>query len=253
MSALVHHPLRQRDAKPAGDTDARGGFRRAAWYSGEGIAGATEAIAAIDKADDVAARVARPAMPGQPGALKEAAATVARVSAAAVASVPAAARIAEGVDAKGTLVCKSRAGALTAALKFAWLVKGPYPADPAETVRRLFLPGKDIGAAIQDCKTIMCAGGQATEGMTVDFDVRPRLNYWIALSGQKVQYSRTAEPGAFAARANDARHLAGRLAIDDAAAGGPKVDVELNVRLFKEFKQQHRPVKMGSPKKENEQ
>ncbi len=155
----------------------------------------------------------------------------------AAAGVSAAVLVAEGVDAKGAIVYKSRAGALTATLKYAWLVKGPYSADPGKTVRRLFLSAKDIGAAIQDCKTISCADGQVTEGMTVDFEVSPRLNYWIALNGQKVQYSGTVEPGAFAARANDARHLAGRLAIDDAAAGGPKVDVEFNVRLFKEFKQ----------------
>jgi hypothetical protein len=82
----------------------------------------------------------------------------------------------------------------------------------------------------------MCADGQVTEGMTVDFDVSPRLNYWIALNSQKEQYSGTVTPDAFAARANDTGHLAGRLAIDDVAAGGPRIDVEFNVTLFKEFR-----------------
>ena len=144
--------------------------------------------------------------------------------------------ISEGVDAKGTLVYSSRVGALSATLRYAWLVKGPDSVDPGKMVRRLILSAADIGAALQTCKTMMCAGGQVTEGMTVDFDAGPRLDYWIALNGQKVQYSGTVTPDAFSARVNVARHLAGRLAIDDVAAGGPKVDVEFDVRLLKEFK-----------------
>jgi hypothetical protein len=134
--------------------------------------------------------------------------------------------------AKGTLVYKTR----SATLGYAWLVKGPYLEDPSKTVRRLILSAKDISAELQACKTIMCADGQVTEGMTVDFDVSPRLNYWIALNTQKVQYSGTATPDAFAVQANDAGHLAGKLAIDDVAAGGPRIDAEFDVTLFKEFK-----------------
>ena len=141
------------------------------------------------------------------------------------------AAIAAGNDANGTLVYKT----LSATLKYAWLVKGPYLEDPSKTVRRLILSAKDISAELQACKTIMCADGQVTEGMTVDFDVSPRLNYWIALNSQKVQYSGTVTPDAFEARANDAGHLAGRLAIDNVAAGGPRIDVEFNVTLFKDF------------------
>lgn len=137
-----------------------------------------------------------------------------------------------GKDAKGTLVYKGR----SATLKYAWLVKGPYIEEPTKTVRRLILSARDISAELQACKTIMCADGQVTEGMTVDFDVSRRLNYWVALNGQKVQYSGTVTPDAFAAIANDAGHLAGRLVIDDVAAGGPKIDAEFNVIVFKEFK-----------------
>ena len=43
-------------------------------------------------------------------------------------------------------------------------------------------------------------------------------------------------PEAFVATANDAQHLAGKLAIDDVAAGGPKVDVQFDVKRSKEFK-----------------
>ena len=162
------------------------------------------------------------------GALKE--------PAAAVAGTAPNPPMTEGVGAKGTLIYKSRAGTFTANLNYAWLVKGPNSMDPGRTLRHVILSATDIGPALQSCKTMMCADGQLTQGMTVDFDVGPRLNYWISLNGQKVQYSGTVAPDAFAARVNDARHLAGRLAIDDATAGGAKVDVEFNSKLSKEFK-----------------
>ena len=139
--------------------------------------------------------------------------------------------IAAGSEASGTLAYKGR----NATFKYAWLVKGPYDRDPTKTVRHLILSANDIGVAIQACKTISGADGKLTEGMTVDFDVSPRLDYWIALNGQKVQYSGAAMPNAFSARANDPGHLAGKLAIDDVAAGGPKVDAEFDLAVFKTF------------------
>ena len=147
------------------------------------------------------------------------------------ACMPARIASAAGNDASGAMAYKG--GSVT--FKYAWLVKGPYERDPARTVRRLILSTKDISADIQACKTISCADGKVTEGMTVDFDVSPRLDYWIALNGQKVQYSGAAMPDAFAARANDPAHLAGKLTIDDVAAGGPKVDADFDVTVFKAF------------------
>jgi hypothetical protein len=143
--------------------------------------------------------------------------------------------VAAGADAKGSLAYKT----LSAKLKYAWFIKGPYSVDPNKTVRQIVLAEKDIGAALQACGTMMCANGQVTEGVIVDFDVSSRLNYWIALNGQKVQYSGTVDPKAFAARANDADHIAGTLTIDNVAIGGPKVDAEFDVTLFKQFKAAH--------------
>jgi len=112
-------------------------------------------------------------MPAKTAALKDQAATMASV--AANAAIPA------SNVAKGTLLYKTR----SATLRYAWLVNGPYVEDPSKTVRRLILSAGDISAALQACKTIMCADDQVTERMTVDFDVSPRLNYWIALISQK--------------------------------------------------------------------
>jgi len=148
-----------------------------------------------------------------------------------VASMPANVAIAADNQAKGTLTYQTH----SVMLKYAWLVKGPYERDPGKTIRRLILSSNDIGPKLQACKTMTCASGQVTEGMTVDFDTPPRLDYWVAMNGQKVQYSYGAMPEAFVARINDAGHLAGNLAIDDVAAGGPKVDAEFDVNVFKEF------------------
>jgi hypothetical protein len=67
----------------------------------------------------------------------------------------------------------------------------------------------------------------------------PRLNCWVALNGQKVQYSGAARPDAVTAKANDATHLAGQLAIDDTAADAPKVTATFDVTLAKDFKVAH--------------
>ena len=121
-------------------------------------------------------------------------------------------------------------------LKYAWLVSGPSDMEPGKTVRRLVMSTSDIGAKMKSCATFSCTDGSVTEGMTVDFTDGPRLNYWIVMNGQKIQYSGTARPEAFTQSANDAGHLAGRLAIDDTAAGGPKIDAQFDVTLIKEFK-----------------
>ena len=132
----------------------------------------------------------------------------------------------------GNLSYKGR----TTALKFAYFVTGPSDMDPGRTVRRLVLSATDIGARLSACKTFSCTDGEVSEGATVDFVGGPRLNYWIAMNGQKVQYSGTATPDAFSARGNDPARLAGRLAIDDTAAGGAKLDADVDVPLLKEFK-----------------
>ena len=132
----------------------------------------------------------------------------------------------------GNLAYKGRA----APLKYAWLVTGPSDMEPGKTVRRLVLSATDIGDRLAACKAFSCTDGEVTEGATVDFTGGPRINYWIAMNGQKVQYSGTARPDAFAVRGSDPARLAGHLAIDDTAAGGPKLDADVDVPLLKAFK-----------------
>jgi hypothetical protein len=81
-----------------------------------------------------------------------------------------------------------------------------------------------------------CASGNVTEGMTVDFDVGPRLNYWVVGNGQKVQYSGTAKPDeTLKLTADTPEHLAGTLAIDDGAMGGARVSVKFDTTTVKQF------------------
>lgn len=126
-------------------------------------------------------------------------------------------------------------GARKSAIAHAYLVKGPDAVDDRKVIRRLVLTTTDIGPKIAACATMSCVDANVTEGMEVDFDAGPRLNYWVALDGQKTQYSGTAVPDSLAASANDARRLAGRLSIDDSSAGGPAVDVEFDAPLVRAF------------------
>jgi hypothetical protein len=137
--------------------------------------------------------------------------------------------LAAASDTKGTLAYKTR----TADLKYAYLVKGP-DAVSKQTIRRLILSATDLGAKIAACKTMSCTDSDLNEGLSVNFDSGPRLNYWMVLNGQKIQYSGTLKPEVLKTTANDAKRIAGKLTFDDAGAGGPKVDIEFDATLTKE-------------------
>lgn len=136
------------------------------------------------------------------------------------------------VTASGSISYKEK----VIAPRHAYLVQGPDSVDPGKVIRRLILSPVDILAEIRACTEMSCPEGRLMEGMTVDFGAGPRLNYWVVMNGQRVQYSGTVRPEAFTARTDDARRLAGRLAFDDGKAGGPVVDVEFDASLTKEFR-----------------
>jgi hypothetical protein len=81
-----------------------------------------------------------------------------------------------------------------------------------------------------------CLTNDLDNGVTVDLDAGPRLNYWVVLKGQRIQYSGTAKPETLKATTNAPTRVAGKLAIDDSKAGGGKIDIEFDVPLLAELK-----------------
>ncbi len=139
-------------------------------------------------------------------------------------------------SASGTLTYKSKGAPITVALKYVWLVKGPDAIDPKTTIRHLIFSATDIGAKVAACKTMSCTDADLGSGMTIDLGSGPRLNYWVSLNDQRVQYSGTAMPDALKLATDTPGRLAGKLTIDDSAAGGAKVDVEFDAPLLQELK-----------------
>jgi hypothetical protein len=135
-------------------------------------------------------------------------------------------------QAKGTLSHKGK----SVTFAHAYLVTGPDAMDTKKMIRRLILTTKDLGAKIRGCQAMSCSDGEVTQGLVVDIGSGPRLNYWMALNDQKVQHSGTQPPASLKATADEPKRLTGKLSFDDAASSGPKVDVEFDAALVKEFK-----------------
>jgi hypothetical protein len=136
-------------------------------------------------------------------------------------------------EAKGTITYKSKAGAIVVTIKHAYLVRGPDVVS-GKTIRRVVLSVADIAAKLSACGTMLCSDGDIGEGMTIDFDAGPRLNYWFVGNNQLVQYSGTADPASLKLTADTPQRLAGRWDIDESAAGGPRVQIEFDAPLVKE-------------------
>lgn len=132
--------------------------------------------------------------------------------------------------AKGTVVYKDK----TMELKYVYLVKGPD--YTSSVIRELVFSPTDISAKIQSCTDMSCVSAVLDEGMTVDFNSGPRLNYWIVMNGQMVQYSGTADPSVFTATADAADRLAGSLKIDSMSGGVGTLDLTFDATLVKEFR-----------------
>lgn len=135
--------------------------------------------------------------------------------------------------AKGTITYQGKSGAIVVKLKHAYLVTGPDVVS-GKTIRRVVLSVADVGAKLSACATMLCSDGDITEGMTIDFDAGPRLNYWFVGNDQLVQYSGTAEPASLKLTADTPQRLAGKWDYDGSAAGGPRVQIEFDALLVKE-------------------
>jgi len=136
--------------------------------------------------------------------------------------------------ATGTISYQSKAGSIVVEVKNVYLVKGPDEVS-GKIIRRLVFSSTDLNAKIEACAEMSCADGNLTEGLTVDFDAGPRINYWFVGNGQRVQYSGTAKPEAARLAVDTPNRLAGKLSLDDSGAGGVKASIDFNATLLKEF------------------
>jgi len=136
-------------------------------------------------------------------------------------------------EARGTIKYKFKSGEIVVNIKHAYLFKGPDVVS-GKPIRRVVLSVGDVSAKLGACATMMCSDGDITEGMTIDFDAGPRLNYWFVGNHQLVQYSGTAEPESLKLTADSPRRLAGKWDFDASAAGGPRVQIEFDAPLVKE-------------------
>ncbi|MGH8798689.1 MAG: hypothetical protein ACREX7_00475 [Casimicrobiaceae bacterium] len=145
---------------------------------------------------------------------------------------------AEAGAASGTISYQSKAGSVVVGPRHAYLVKGPDTVT-GNTVRRIVLSVTDLAPKLRSCATMMCGDGDMSEGLTIDLDAGPRINYWFVANGQRIQYSGTAEPASLQLTTDTAQRLAGRLTLDGRTAGGPQIQVEFDAALLKVFTKAH--------------
>jgi hypothetical protein len=137
--------------------------------------------------------------------------------------------------AKGTMTYTGKGKPISTTFTHAFLIKGPDVVDHKKLLRRVLLTTSDIGAKLTACESMSCVDDAFTEGLQVDWDAGPRLNYWLTLNDQLVQYSGTLEPQVFTAKENSPNRIAGKLTFDGTPASGPKVDVEFDAPIVKEI------------------
>lgn len=142
--------------------------------------------------------------------------------------------LAAGGTAKGTIKLKDK----TIEAKYAYFIKTPDTFDESKIVNTIIITPDDISQKISECESASCAGG-ITEGMTVgkeDFGSTTRVVYWVVTNDGMMQYSGNDDVSALALTTDTADRMAGKLTVDDSAADGPKIDVEFDAPLTKEFK-----------------
>lgn len=151
---------------------------------------------------------------------------IGRIAVLAMLSV--AAPLAAAQSASGTVDYKGR----SMAVKHAFLVQTKDSMSDAP-LRRLILSPVDLAPKIASCAKMSCVDATLDEGIEIDFVAGPRLNYWLMMNGQKVQYSGTEPKESFAAKTDDAKKVAGTLRFDKTGAGGPKVNVTFDAAFVK--------------------
>jgi hypothetical protein len=136
--------------------------------------------------------------------------------------------------ASGTISYQSKSGPIVVTVRNVYLLRGPDEVS-GRIIRRLVFSSAEMSAKIGACAAMSCSDADLGEGMTIDFDVGPRLNYWFVANAQRVQYSGSVKPEAAKLAADTPQRLAGTLTLDDSAVGGASVSIDFDANLLKEF------------------
>ncbi len=137
-------------------------------------------------------------------------------------------------SAKGTVTYAAKSGPVSVAIKHVYLIKGP-DAISGKMGRQLVFAATDMTDAIKKCDNVSCATGKLESGITAELDIMPPVAFWFVTNGQRVQASGVAKRESLKLTADTSQKMAGKWNYDGSGAGMPKVDVEFDVTLLKEF------------------
>lgn len=137
-------------------------------------------------------------------------------------------------SAKGTVTYAAKSGPVSVAIKHVYLIKGP-DAISGKMGRQLVFAATDMTDAIKKCDNVSCATGTLESGITAELDIMPPVAFWFVTNGQRVQASGVAKRESLKLTADTPQKMAGKWNYDGSGAGMPKVDVEFDVTLLKEF------------------
>ena len=139
-----------------------------------------------------------------------------------------------GGGGQGSITYTGKSGPVIMAVKNVYLVRGPDMAA-GKVVRRLIFSTADLASKLKACQAMTCSDADLREGLAVDLDAGPRLNYWFVADNQKLQFSGTSPPTALRLTTDNPQRLTGQLAMDDSTRGGPKTELQFDVAMTKEF------------------
>lgn len=137
-------------------------------------------------------------------------------------------------SAKGTATYAAKSGPVTVAVKHVYLIKGPDDMS-GKMGRQLVFAASDMADAIKRCATMSCVSGKLESGLTADLDIMPPVAFWLVANGQRVQVSGTAKRESLKLATDTPQKMAGIWNYDGSASGMPRIDVEFDVTLLKEF------------------
>lgn len=138
-------------------------------------------------------------------------------------------------QASGKLTYKSANKTIEIPLQNVVFLSGPDPFEKDKMIRRLVFSEKDLSGGLTTCNDINCLDS-IMEGIQFDLNNTARINYWLSLDNQKIQYSGTAPREVLVLLTDKPDRLTGTLRLDNTGAGGPVVEITFDATRSKLFR-----------------